>query len=129
MRRKVIAGNWKMNLTPLQAKALVEETKALIAYQSEETSKEDLEKTKGTLAWLYEYWEQNNRSFPSGFGNTDIRIVSRNNEIVGISKCYIGKEYGNELGERLTSFLENTIYVGALEQIGLSDKNIEDVKT
>ena len=91
-------------------------------------SKEDLEKTKGTLAWLYEYWEQNNRSFPSGFGNTDIRIVSRNNEIFGISKCYIGKEYGNELGERLTSFLENTIYVGALEQIGLSDKNIEDVK-
>ena len=54
-------------------------------------SKEDLEKTKGTLAWLYEYWEQNNRAFPSGFGNTDIRIVSRNSEIVGISKCYIGK--------------------------------------
>ena len=92
-------------------------------------SKEDLEKTKGTLAWLYEYWEQNNRAFPSGFGNTDIRIVSRNNEIVGISKCYIGKEYGNELGERLTSLLENTIYVGAFEQIGLSDKNIEDVKS
>lgn len=92
-------------------------------------SKEDLEKTKGTLAWLYEYWEQNNRAFPSGFGNTDIRIVSRNSEIVGISKCYIGKEYGNELGERLTSLLENTIYVGAPEQIGLSDKNIEDVKS
>ena len=91
-------------------------------------SKEDLEKTKGTLVWLYEYWEQNNRAFPSGFGNTDIRIVSRNNEIVGISKCYIGKEYGNALGERLTSLLENTIYVGASEQIGLSDKNIEDVK-
>ena len=31
MRRKVIAGNWKMNLTPLQAKALVEETKLLVA--------------------------------------------------------------------------------------------------
>lgn len=92
-------------------------------------SKEDLDKTKGTLAWLYEYWEQNNRAFPSGFGNTDIRIVSRNNEIVGISKCYIGKEYGNELGERLTSLLENTIYVGAFEQIGLNDKNIEDVKS
>ena len=92
-------------------------------------SKEDLEKTKGTLAWLYEYWEQNNRAFSSGFGNTDIRIVSRNSEIVGISKCYIGKEYGNELGERLTSLLENTIYVGAPERIGLSDKNIEDVKS
>ena len=92
-------------------------------------SKEDLEKTKGTLAWLYEYWEQNNRAFPSGFGNTDIRIVSRNSEIVGISKCYIGKEYGNNLGERLTSLLGNTIYVGAFEQIGLSDKNIEDVKS
>lgn len=92
-------------------------------------SKEDLDKTKGTLAWLYEYWEQNNRAFPSGFGNTDIRIVSRDNEIVGISKCYIGKEYGNELGERLTSLLENTIYVGAFEQIGLNDKNIEDVKS
>ena len=91
-------------------------------------SKEDLEKTKGTLAWLYEYWEQNNRLFPSGFGNTEIRIVSRTNEIVGISKCYIGKEYGNELGERLTSLLENSIYVGSSEQIGLSDKNIEDVK-
>ena len=92
-------------------------------------SKEDLDKTKGTLAWLYEYWEQNNRAFPSGFGNTDIRIVSRDNEIVGISKCYIGKEYGNELGERLTLLLENTIYVGAFEQIGLNDKNIEDVKS
>lgn len=91
-------------------------------------SKENLEKTKGTIAWLYEYWEQNNRLFPSGFGNTEIRIVSRNNEIVGVSKCYIGKEYGNELGERLTSLLENSIYVGSSEQIGLSDKNIEDVK-
>lgn len=91
-------------------------------------SKDDLEKTKGTLAWLYEYWEQNNRLFPSGFGNTDIRIVSRNNEIVGVSKCYMGKEYGNELGERLTSLLENTIYVGSSEQIGLIDKNSEDVK-
>lgn len=29
-------------------------------------SKENLEKTKGTIAWLYEYWEQNNRLFPSG---------------------------------------------------------------
>ena len=31
MRRKVIAGNWKMNMTPSQAKALVEETKPLVA--------------------------------------------------------------------------------------------------
>ena len=91
-------------------------------------SKEDLEKTKGTIAWLYEYWEQNNRTFLSGFGNIDIRIISRNNEIVGVSKCYIGKEYGNELGERLTSLLENTIYVGTPKQIGLSEKSIENVK-
>lgn len=92
-------------------------------------SKDDLEKTKETLAWLYEYWEQNNRTFSIGFGNTDIRIISRNNEIVGISKCYIGKEYGNELGERLTSFLKGSIYVGSPEQIGLSNKNTEDVKS
>ena len=31
MRRKVIAGNWKMNMTPSQAKALIEETKPLVA--------------------------------------------------------------------------------------------------
>jgi len=30
MRRKVIAGNWKMNMTPSQAKALIEETKPLV---------------------------------------------------------------------------------------------------
>ncbi len=91
-------------------------------------SKDDLEKTKGTLAWLYEYWEENNRAFPSGFGNIDIRIISRNNDIVGISKCYIGKEYGNELGERLTYLLGNTIYVGTPEQIGLGGKSIEAVR-
>ena len=31
MRRKVIAGNWKMNMTPAQAKALIEETKPLVS--------------------------------------------------------------------------------------------------
>ena len=31
MRRKVIAGNWKMNMTPSQAKALIEEAKPLLA--------------------------------------------------------------------------------------------------
>ena len=30
MRRKVIAGNWKMNMTPSQAKALIEQTKPLV---------------------------------------------------------------------------------------------------
>ena len=31
MRRKLIAGNWKMNMTPSQAKALIEEVKPLVA--------------------------------------------------------------------------------------------------
>ncbi len=30
-RRKIIAGNWKMNMTPSQAVALVEELKPLVA--------------------------------------------------------------------------------------------------
>ena len=30
-RRTVIAGNWKMNMTPSQAKALIEEMKPLVA--------------------------------------------------------------------------------------------------
>ena len=34
MRRKVIAGNWKMNMTPSQAKALIEETKPLVAVRT-----------------------------------------------------------------------------------------------
>ena len=92
-------------------------------------SRMDLEKTKGTLAWLYEYWKKNNRSFSSGFGKTELRIISRANEIINISKCYVGKEYGNDLGERLTSLIDGSIYVGSSNQIGLGDKNIEDVKT
>ena len=31
MRRYVIAGNWKMNMTPNSAKALIEEMKPLVA--------------------------------------------------------------------------------------------------
>ena len=30
-RRKIVAGNWKMNMTPSQALALVEELKPLVA--------------------------------------------------------------------------------------------------
>ena len=30
MRKKIVAGNWKMNMTPSQAVALVEELKPLV---------------------------------------------------------------------------------------------------
>ncbi|MEE0946829.1 MAG: DUF3883 domain-containing protein [Acutalibacteraceae bacterium] len=91
-------------------------------------SKDSLEKTKGTIQWLYNYWEQNERSFPSGFGNIDVRIVSTKKEIINASKCYIGKEYNNDLGERLTSTLDGTAYVGTPKQIGLENINAEDIK-
>ena len=91
-------------------------------------SKNDIERIKATIAWLYEHWEQNNRSFPSDFGGVDVRIISRNNRIVGISKCYVGIEYGSDLGERIASLLDSSVYVGSPAQIGLNTKNTEDVK-
>ena len=30
MRKKIVAGNWKMNKTPSEAKALIEEMKPLV---------------------------------------------------------------------------------------------------
>ncbi len=92
-------------------------------------SKDNLQRTKEIIAWLYTYWEQNNHLFPNGLGNAEIRLISRKNEIVGVSKCYIGKEYGNEFGERLTSYYDNALYLGSPEQIGLENKNIDDVNS
>ena len=33
-RKKIIAGNWKMNKTPSEAKALIEELKPLVASET-----------------------------------------------------------------------------------------------
>ena len=34
MRRKIVAGNWKMNMTPSQAVALIEELKPLVVSEA-----------------------------------------------------------------------------------------------
>ena len=36
MRKTIVAGNWKMNKTPSEAKALIEELKPLVASETSE---------------------------------------------------------------------------------------------
>ena len=93
-------------------------------------SKDDIDKTRQTLLWLFRYWQDNNFALPpSALDGTDIRLISRNSEIVASSKCYLGGEYDNGVGERLTGFIDNAVYVGSPEILGLHGYNLEDIKT
>ena len=91
-------------------------------------SKADIEKTKSTIAWLYDYWNKNAHDFPSKLTNVEVRIISRDNEIVQASKCYMGNEYGNDVGERITVCLDDAKYIAAPCELALEIYNLEDLK-
>lgn len=92
-------------------------------------SNESKERTVDLLKWLYREWKGNNQQFDSAFTNINIRTLSRDGEIVFCSKCYLGREYGNDIGERIVSCLDKSIFLADYSTLGFKSEDIEVVKT
>ncbi len=90
--------------------------------------REDKQKTKDLLKWLFDNWCNNNYSFKSGLKNINIRLISRDGNIEQSSKCYFGKEYGNDIGERIISCLDTPVFVSGIDELGLTGADMHLVK-
>lgn len=91
-------------------------------------SRDDKQKTIDLLIWLFVSWRNNNYTLKTALTNINIRLISRDGNIVQSSKCYFGKEYCNEVGERIISCLEDAIFVTDASGLGLGDADINLVK-
>lgn len=92
-------------------------------------SKSDKNKVTDLLRWLYDGWINNNCSFESSLTNVNVRLLSREGEIVLSSKCFFGKEYNNNVGERIVSYLKDAVFVADCETLGLPKEDLQSVKT
>lgn len=90
--------------------------------------RKDKQKTIDLLKWLFGSWCDNNYSFKTALTNINISLISRDGNIVQSSKCFFGKEYGNDVGERIISCLEEAIFVGKADELGLGKADISLVK-
>lgn len=88
----------------------------------------DKQKTIDLIKWLFESWCNNNNTFKSALKNINIRVISRDGNIVQSSKCYFGKEYENYVGERIVSCLNNTVFVASSSELGLDNTDVNLVK-
>lgn len=70
------------------------------------------------LNWLWGYYDQEDRQQIS---DVRVKIICRDGEIRFARDCYIGREYGNELGERLVSLFSNNFV--SFDELGLSCKD------
>ncbi|MDY0278452.1 MAG: DUF3883 domain-containing protein, partial [Acholeplasma sp.] len=90
--------------------------------------KEDSEKTKSLIKWLFVTWKNNNQQFASSLSNVDVKTIDRNGDIIGCSKCYFGKEYDNLVGERIINNIDNPIYLACLPDLDLNGETAALVK-
>ncbi len=85
------------------------------------------EKIKDLLKWLFEYWYNNNQKFDASLKNVDVKIITRDNNIASCSKCYFGKDYGNDIGERIISNLDSHFFIVDQSTLGFDDKSSDNV--
>ena len=61
---------------------------------------DSIEKCSDILRWLWSYYDRDDRQ---PIPDVKVKIICRDGKIRYARECYIGSEYGNELGERLVS--------------------------
>lgn len=66
------------------------------------------------LRWLWNYYISGNNE---SFAGVNVKVLCRNSEICYANECYLGDEYGNQLGERIIS--QFSIRFAALEELSL----------
>jgi hypothetical protein len=95
----------------------------------EEQIKNDIQKTKDVFRWLYEIFKKQSISKYKNELPNSVNVISRTGKIIGSNECYFGKEYGNEIGERITSWLSNVNYVASCTELGFEESELDSVKT
>lgn len=87
-------------------------------------SKENIEKTKELIKWLFNHWEHNNNSFEIDIEDVNIGIITREGKFIYCSQAYLGEEYGNNIGERITSSIETDKFVIPKEELGFENVDL-----
>lgn len=82
-------------------------------------SKDDKLRTNELLVWLYNYWNNNGQKFDSSLGNIEVRVVDRGGTIIKASQCFLGKEYGNNIGQTILEKIEGACFLASIEEIGI----------
>ena len=81
----------------------------------EENSKD---KCKDILNWLWKYYDTEDHQ---AINDVRVKVICRDGVIRYANECYLGKEFYNELGERLTSIYTNNYVSPACFDVGESD--------
>ncbi len=90
--------------------------------------KDDKQKVKSLLFWLFTTWKNNDQKFYSSLTNIDIKIITKNNEIIGCSKCYFGNEYNNAVGERIINCTHEPFFIANVNDLGFENESPELLK-
>lgn len=85
-------------------------------------AKNNHSKVKSLLRWIFENFNSNEK-IASYTKNVDIKIITRDGDIASCNKCYFGKDYGNEVGERIIMNLDSHLFIADPITLGLNDKS------
>lgn len=80
------------------------------------------EKCSDILNWLWNYYNLEDRQ---AIPDVKVKVICRDGVIRYAKECYIGKEYGNELGERLVG-LYSTNFV-ALDELNIACEDVNSI--
>ena len=81
------------------------------------------EKCSDVLNWLLQYYIQDESRPP--IQDLKVKVICRNGELTEAKESYIGREYGNVLGERLISLYSNSFV--SLDELNLNCKDINQI--
>lgn len=77
-----------------------------------------IEKCKDIINWLWKYYDTDNRQT---LNDIKVKVICRDGSIRYANECYLGKEYDNELGERLISVYSNNFVSSSCFDLGDND--------
>ena len=80
------------------------------------------DKCSDILNWLWNYYNLEDRQTIT---DVKVKVICRDGVIRYAKECYIGKEYGNELGERLVG-LYSTNFV-ALDELNIACEDVNSI--
>ena len=86
-------------------------------------SRNDIERTKDLIVWLFNYWNKKDRSLPSNMVGIDLKLIDRKGKICSTSSSYFGREYGNEVGERILMHTSEIFFVASIEYYGIQEQS------
>lgn len=78
------------------------------------------ERCSDVLKWLWDYYNSDN---PQTIDNKNIKVICRDGSIKYAKECYIGREYGNDIGEKLISTYSQNFVAKEELHINCDDTN------